>query len=130
MKEDIIGLDGYRVKSNEYNCLWLFQHLKSNTFGAERSQYEYFSYVRDLISLMDIHQQDNESTEDISERIDSVLLNLKLVCGNMHPEGSEKKKDRNSTNNDEDNYVTVEDKLMGILLIESSNDKKYRDLKR
>ena len=91
LKEDIIGLDGYRVKSNEYNCLWLFQHLKSNTFGAERSQYEYFSYVRDLISLMDIHQQDNESTEDISERIDSVLLNLKLVCGNMHPEGSKTK---------------------------------------
>ena len=35
---------------------------------------------------MEIRQQDNGYTEGISNSLDSVLLNLKLVGGNMHPE--------------------------------------------
>ena len=86
LKKYIIGLDDYGVKSNEYDCMWLFQNLKSSTSGADRSQYEYLSFVRDLISLLTTHQQYNESTKGISERLDSALLNLKLVGGNMQPE--------------------------------------------
>ena len=87
LKEYIIGLDGYRVKFNEYNCLCLFQHLKSSTSGADRYQYEYLSYVISPSSLLTMRQKYNESTEGISERLDSALLNLKLVGGNMNPKG-------------------------------------------
>ena len=58
----------------------------SSTSGAYISQYEYLSYVKSLISLIIIRQQDNEFTEGISGRLYYALLNLQIVCGNMHPE--------------------------------------------
>ena len=64
----------------------MFQHLDSSTSGAGKSQYEYLSYVRDIVSLLTMRQKDNESTEVISKRLDSALLNLNPVGGNMHPE--------------------------------------------
>ena len=33
-----------------------------------------------------MRQQDNEYTEVVSERLESALLNMKLLGGNMHPE--------------------------------------------
>ena len=38
-----------------------------------------------------MRQQDNESTEGISELPDSALLHLKMVGGNMHPEDLQSK---------------------------------------
>ena len=78
-------LDDDEVKSNEYDFLYLFHHLKSSTSGADRSQYKYLSFVSALRSLLMILQQDNESTEGIYELLESMLLNLKKVGGNMHP---------------------------------------------
>ena len=63
----------------------MFQHLNSSTYGANRSQYEYLSTVRALISILKILQQYNKSNEGISERLDSVSLKLKVVGGNIHP---------------------------------------------
>ena len=40
-----------------------------------------------------------------------------------------KEKFINNSCSEEANYVNVEDKIMGTLLIESENDKKYGDLK-
>ena len=63
LKEDIIGLDNYGGNPNKNNCLWLFQHLKSSTSGANISQYEYLSYVIYLRSLLKMRQKDNASTD-------------------------------------------------------------------
>ena len=131
LKEDIIGLDDYRVTSNEYNCLWLFQHLNPITFCANRYQYEYLSYVRYLKSLLKICQKDNESTEVIYKHLEYALLSMKLVGCNMNPEELQyKEKVNNPSRSYEYTDVTAEEKFMGTLLIESSRNKKYGDLKR
>ena len=78
-----------------------------------------------------MHQQDNISGEGISEHLDSTLLNLKLVGGNMHPEELQaKQKVINILCSDKDTAVTVEKKLMGSLLIDSEINKNYGCLKR
>ena len=41
--------------------------------------------MKSLRSLLKLRQQDNNSTEGISDILDSVLLNLNLASGNMHP---------------------------------------------
>ena len=58
---------------------------------------------------MEIRQQDNESTEGISERLESALLNMNLVGGNMHPEELQaKEKVTNPSCSYEDTAVTME----------------------
>ena len=86
----------------------MFHHLKYSTSGANRSQYNYLTYARSIRSLLKIRQQDNKSTEGIYEKIDSMLLNLKLVDGNMHPEQFKtKEKYSNSTYNYEAAYFAA-----------------------
>ena len=78
-----------------------------------------------------MRQKYNEYTEGISERLDSALLNLNMVGGNMNPEELQyKEKVINTSRSDKDTDVTVEDKLTGTLLIKSASDNKYGDLKR
>ena len=72
----------------------MFQNLKQIKYGADRSQYEYLSYMRDHISLLTIIQQDNDYNEGIYERLDSTLLNLKLVSGKIHSEELKTKQKR------------------------------------
>ena len=85
----------------------------------------------DLWSLLTICQQRNGPTEGISKNLESELLNLKLVGGNMYTEELQsKEKFINNSCSEEANYVNVEEKIMGTLLIESENDKKYGDLNR
>ena len=38
LNENIFGLDAYGMKSNEYECMWLFKHLNSSNSGTNRSQ--------------------------------------------------------------------------------------------
>ena len=54
-------------------------------------------------------QQGNKITEGINKRLNSLLLNIKLVGGYMHPEELQaKKKVINTSRSDEDTTVTVE----------------------
>ena len=56
-----------------------------------------------------MRQQENEYTDRISELLDSTLLNLKLVGGNMHPEELQaKEKVTNPSCSYEDTAVTME----------------------
>ena len=67
-----------------------------------------------------MHQQENECTEVIYERLEAALLNMKLVGGNMHLEELQsKEKSINPLHSYKYNVVTVKDKLMGTLLVES-----------
>ena len=85
--------------------------------------------MKSLRSLLKLRQQDNNSTEGISDILDSVLLNLNLASGNMHPEELQAKdKVINTSCSDEDTAVTVDYKLMGTLLIDSAIYKKHGDL--
>ena len=63
-------------------------------------------------------QQDKKSTESISERLESGLLNLKLAGGNMNVEELRAKgKVTNHSRSDEYTAVIGEENLMGTLLI-------------
>ena len=76
-------------------------------------------------------QKDKKYTEGISKHLNYALINLNLVGGNMHPEElQDKEKVINSSRSDEYNAVTMEDKLVGGLIINSACDKKYGGLKR
>ena len=109
--------------------MWLFQHLKSSASGANRSQYEYLSYVRILNPLLGMLQQDNKSTEGISKSIKYVLLNLNMVGGNMYPEKCQvNEKFINPSGSDEATAVIVENKITGNLITKSENYKEYGDL--
>ena len=56
---------------------------------------------------------------------------MNIIGGKIHPEELQaKEKFINPLSSDEAIAVTVEEKLMGTLLINSENDKKYGDLKR
>ena len=70
-----------------------------------------------------MRQQDKESTWGISERLDSVLLNLKLVGGNTHPKELQSKiKVINPLRLDKDTAISVEYNIAGALLINSERD--------
>ena len=76
-------------------------------------------------------QQEKIYTEGISERLESALLNLNLDGGNMHIEELQaNERVINTSRSDEDTAVTVEDKLIVTLLIDSESDNKYEDLQR
>ena len=65
-----------------------------------------------------MRQKDKKYTEGISEHLDPELLNINLAGGNMHTEEIQaKEKVTNLSCSEEDNSVTVEEKLMGTLLI-------------
>lgn len=131
LREDIMGNVDYNTKATEYDCLWLMEKTKSASSGADRGQYEYLSYLRALRSMVTCRQQDNESVEAISDRLVSLLQNFKLVGGDIAPMELieiEKAADTNLT--DEQAKEKVEDKILGIMLIESANDKRYGELKR
>ena len=105
--------------------------MKSSTYGADRYQYEYLSYVRSLRYLLKISQQDKQYTEIIYDFLESVLINLKLDGGNMHTKKlQDKERFINPSCSDDDAAVAVEDNLVVILLIYSARDNKYGDLQR
>ena len=109
----------------------MFQHLKSSTYGANRSKYEYLSYVITRRSLLTMSQQDKIYTEGISKRLESALLILNLDGGNMNTEELQaNERVINTLRSDEDTAVAVEDKLIDTLLIDSESDNKYGDLPR
>ena len=81
--------------------------------------------------LPKIYQQDNKYTEGISKHLDSELLNLNLFGGNTHTEEIQaKEKSINTSCSDMATAVTVEEKIMGNLLIKSENNNKYGYMKR
>ena len=78
-----------------------------------------------------MHNKGKESNEGISERLESALPNLKLVGGKMHPEEFQaKEKFINTSRSDKDTVVTVEENIIGNIIIDSESDNKYGDLKR
>ena len=86
--------------------------------------------MRDLKSLLTMCQQEKESTEGIYKSLDSAFLNMNLVGGNMHPkECQAKEKAISHSGSDKATDVTVEDNIMGTLITELANDKKYGELK-
>jgi len=82
------------------------------------------SYTLSLRSLVVYRQQNHENTEAISEKIGSAPQNFKLVGYDLSPETLIfKEKNDNSQLCKEGVEDLVEDKLIGGLLLESSNDK-------
>ena len=131
LREDIMGMKEYQEKSSEYNCLWLLENLKTAVSGADRGQYEYLSHIRALRSLITCRQQDTDSVEKLSDNLASLLENFKLMGGELVSDvlvDNEKRED--STLDTAQAKIKVENKLLGAMMIEASNDKKYAELKR
>ena len=125
LKEDICGLTDYPDKSKDYDCVWLIKVLKSSSSGADRSQYDYLSLVRALRALFTCRQQDNESAEGMSERITSLMQNFKLIGRDVCFDAFVKKETaEDSALSPEAALTRVEDKFLGMLMIEASNDSK------
>ena len=131
LKEDICVLTDYPDKSKNYDCIWLINVLKSSSSGAYRSQYDYLSLVCALRSLLTCRQQDNKSAEGMSEWIASLMQNLKLIGGDVCFDAFVKKETAEySALIPEAALTRVEDKFLGVLMIEASNDRKYGEMRR
>ena len=105
--------------------------MRSSSSGADRSQYDYLSLVRALRALLTCRQQDNKSAEGMSERIASLMQNLKLIGGDVCINAFVKKETAEDIALSPEAALTqVEDKFLGMLMIEASNDRKYGEKKR
>ena len=131
LKEDVMGMDEYEVKSNEYACLWLLEKVKATSSGADRAQYEYLSYIRALRNLSTCRQQDNESVETFQDRLVSSIQNFKLVGGNLMPQTLvTRERDEDLSLSAAQAGVIVENKIIGVLMVEAACDKDFREYKR
>ena len=131
LQQDVAGDEEYEQKCIDFDCLWLLQKLKKCSSGADGTQYKYLAFIRCIRTLVTIRQQEQESLQKISDRLSSSLQSFKLLGGNLHPEelvNHEMKSDGTLTKDDA--KYKVENKLMGIILIEAANDKKFGELKR
>ena len=131
LKEDVMGMDEYEVKSNEYACLWLLEKVKATSSGAYRAQYEYLSYIRALRNLSTCRQQDNESVETFQDRLVSSIQNFKLVGGNLMAQTrATRERDEDLSLSAAQAGVIVENKIIGVLMVEAACDKDFREYKR
>ena len=84
-----------------------------------------------LRSLVTCRYQYYEIINEISEQLVSALQNFKLVGGDINPDILIfREQHTNAQLGKKEVKELVEDKLMGILLLESANDKKYGDFQR
>ena len=76
-------------------------------------------------------QKDDESVETLQDKLMSAVQNFKLMGGDLTPEGLIEKdlQDDDSLSNEEA-AALVENKLIGIMMIETANNKKFDEYHR
>ena len=131
LQQDLRNLTKYKDAHDKRDCLWLLEELKKSSSGSDDSQHEVLTYIRIVRTLFTTRQRESETTQDMSDRLDSQLQALKLVGGNLHPPHlveAYKKKHTNAT--DDEAKEAVEEKMLAIITIEGASDAKYSSLKR
>ena len=126
-----MGMDEYDTKSNAYDCLWLLESVKATASGADRAQYDYLSYIRALRAMTTCRQKDDESVETLQDKLMSAVQNFKLMGGDLTPEGLiDKELQYDDSLSNKEAAALVENKLIGIMMIESANNKKFDEYRR
>ena len=80
LKEDIIGIEEYETKLDDYDTLWLLQQVKQCSAGADKTQHEYLTILKAMKALFLCRQGKHESLENIMERLESNLQTVKLAA--------------------------------------------------
>ena len=107
------------------------EKVKATSSGADRAQYEYLLYIRALRNLSTCRQQDKESVETFQDRLVSSIQNFKLVGGNLMPQTLvTRERDEDLSLSAAQAGVIVENKIIGVLMVEAACDKDFREYKR
>ena len=131
LQQDLRNLTEYKESYESRNCLWLLNELKKSSSGSDSTQHEVVTFIRTIRTLFTTRQRDNESLQDMGDRLDSQLQSLKLIGGTLHPKyliESYSKSD--PTKSSEEAKSAVEEKIMAVLTIEGANETKYGAVKR
>jgi hypothetical protein len=76
-------------------------------------------------------QKDDESVETLQDKLMSAVQNFKLMGGDLTPEGLiDKELQENGSLSNKEAATLVENKLIGIMMIEAANDKKFDEYRR
>ncbi len=83
LQQDLRNLPTYRNSYDDKDCLWLLTELKRCASGSDHTQHEILTYIKAMRTLFTTKQRDNETIQDMSDRLDSQLNTMKLLGGNL-----------------------------------------------
>ena len=129
LKEDIIGIEEYETKLDDYDTLWLLQQVKQCSAGADKTQHEYLTILKAMKALFLCRQGEHESLENIMERLESNLQTVKLAGGSITPPTLVTKQTSGGKTKEEATKL-VEEQMMAMFLLEAANVRKYGELKK
>ena len=131
LQQDLRNLTKYKKAYESRDCLWLMNELKKSSSGSDDTQHPVLTFIRTIRTLFTTRQRENESLQDVGDRLESQLQSLKLIGGTLHPKYLTQAYMLKNTNTSlDDAQVAVEEKIVAILTIEGANDAKYGSVKR
>ena len=126
-----MGMIEYADKSNKYDCLWLLEKVKATSLGEDRAKYQYLSYIKAQKNLDTCRQKEHESVEILQDRLVSAIQNFKLVGGNLMSQTLVTREHDNAiTLSAAQAGIIMEDKIIGVMMVEAANDKDSGEYKR